>query len=507
MQRILIALVAALALAAGSIGVHAAPAVPRAASVDVANKPIQFQAVRQDPINGQQTPLNVPLDALPASVRDALKTPVGQGLNSFWSKTAVPFLCDLAKNTLNGQGQSGFNLYGTECGFAPGGRATATTTDGGGVVLTFFLPQNFIKVWVTTPGTCADGHGTIFCPTDPHLSLTADVTLQATFETPGSVCDAHVDPFSAHVSNVKLDSQNLTADIAFDAASLWASLTGTDYVTTFENFIESGADQLNNNAGLIQQAITSQVAAFTSGLCNTIIPRLPGASTDLWMLNSSVDPNQGIVFQLLDEPPLPSLVPPTLSLSAPSVTAGNSVTVSGQAFPTNGPVALSLVGAGSTVPLGTATVNAGGFTTTLTVPAGTAAGNYTIHAEAPGARADAALQVLSPTAGSQLTVTYAGQALGPGDAISWETSGFALSGANFQPGQVSVYISAFDPFDENSQFLFSTTVAANGTFNHDLYITGAQVGGKNGYYNLQVVAGGTLVNETTVSVVAPEIIH
>ena len=42
--------------------------------------------------------------------------------------------------------------------------------------------------------------------------------------------------------------------------------------------------------------------------------RLPNAN-DLWLLNSSVDPNLGIVFQLVDEPPTPSLFAPMLTAS------------------------------------------------------------------------------------------------------------------------------------------------------------------------------------------------
>ncbi len=197
----------------------------------------------------------------------------------------------------------------------------------------------------------------------------------------------------------------------------------------------------------------------------------------------------------------------TLSVAPATVAAGNSVQVSGQAFPGQGAVLLTLAGPDGTVTLGTAMISRGAFTTTVTIPAGTAAGSYTIHAEAPGAMADAPIQVVAPTAGWKLTVTYAGQALRPDDSIATDSENYILLGTNFQPGPVSVYISALDAFTDASQLLFSTEVGADGTFSHDLRITRDQVGGQEGYYNLQAVQNGVLVGEITVSVVLGEIFH
>ncbi|MDQ6740527.1 MAG: hypothetical protein M3021_09245, partial [Actinomycetota bacterium] len=493
-QRRLAVAIALLFVAAalGGAGVQAGPQ----AGIDVSNKPIQFQALRQDPINGQRTPLSVPLDQLPAPARDLLNTPVGTGLNGFWSSSAVPFLCKLAQDTLNGQGGSGVNLYGTTCGFAPAGRVTATAQDGR-VVVSFFLPENVIKVWVTTPGTCADGHGTIFCPTDPHLSLTADVELQATIETPGAACDAHIDPFAGHVSNVKLDSQNFTADIGLDAASLWASLTGTDYVTTLENYIESAADQMNNNAVQMQQAITTKVAALTSGLCNTIIPLLPGANNDVWLLNGSVDPNQGIVFQLVDQPPSPSFLQAQLTPAQPSVTAGNTVKLDGQYFPSNGGTVTLTLGSGTS--LGTARLSAqGSFSATVTIPAATAAGSYTIHAVAGSARADADIQVTAKGASPALTVTSGGRVY---TRIGTDYP-FTLSGVNFAPGAVTIYLDS-----PTGPRLGAITVRPDGTFDLDLKVSSAQISNQSGQHKLVAVQDGTVRADPAYSFELPEVIH
>ncbi|MDQ6647643.1 MAG: hypothetical protein M3Y93_10485 [Pseudomonadota bacterium] len=116
-------------------------------------------------------------------------------MNSFWSGTAAPSLCNYATSALNGKGYGDFHMYDTACSLAQGGTVTASEQNGK-VVLSYYLPQNVLTTWVTTPATCAPGHGTIFCPTDPEVSLTADIELQATIAMPGPACDAHVDPFS-----------------------------------------------------------------------------------------------------------------------------------------------------------------------------------------------------------------------------------------------------------------------------------------------------------------------
>jgi hypothetical protein len=487
------ALIAAVTLPLFAVSTHSAAAAD-GDSADLGTKPIVLQSARQDPLNGQQTNQPPPLDKLPSQVRDIFTTPVGTGLNSFWSSTAVPYLCNLAKDTFNGQGSSGFNLYGTTCGFASAGRVTATQ-QGTTVVLSYFLPRNVIEAWVTTPGTCAEGHGTIFCPTDPHVSLTADVMLQATIETPGPACDAHMDPFTAHVSNVKLDSQNLTADIAFDVASLWASLTGTDYVTTAENFIESAADQMNNGAVQMQQSVMGKIDGFTKSLCNTIIPNLPGAN-DIWMLNATVDPAKGIVFQLLDEPPTPSLFNAEIDVAQPTVVAGGSVKINGEFFPPNGgSVSLSLKGGGR---LGTATLSAQGtFSTTVTIPAGTAAGSYTILATAGSAQAQTDIQVLAPGGNGTLTASWQGHIFTDIDL----DNPFTLSGVNFAPGPIDIYLDS-----PNGPLIGSATVAADGTFSKDLNVS-SDVAVHAGKRKVVAVQNGADVGEITLNFVFPEVIH
>jgi hypothetical protein len=494
MRRLFVGLSLIVIFAAGALGAHATQARPADDWIEVAGKPIQLQAVHRDPLNGQTSPLSLPLNLLPAPARDIFTTPVDVELDNFWNATASPALCNAATTALNGQGSGSFHVYNTACAFASGGHTVASVQDDA-VVIDYYLPANVITAYVTTPGTCAPGHGTFLCPTDPKISLTTDIEVQATIEFPGQACDAHVDPFTVQVANVTLDSQNLTADIAFDAASLWASLTGTDYVAMAQNMISQGVQQLNANAGQTQQAVTGEVAAFTSSLCNSIIPSLPGAN-DFWLLTGSVDADQGIVFQLVDEPPTPSLFAPTLTPAQPTVTAGSTVKLSGQFFPSNGgTVTLTLAG----TKLGTATLSPQGtFTATVTIPAGTAAGNATIRASAGTAQAQTSIQVLAKGAAASLVVSWQGLVY---TAVDTDYP-FTLSGANFAPGTVSIYI------DSASGVQIGTaTVGADGTFSHDFQVSSAQIGNHYGQHTLVAVQNGNVQASLTVGIEQPEVIH
>jgi hypothetical protein len=492
MHRLSVALSLALILAAVSLGAHAAHARPQDDWIEISGKPIQLQATHQDPLNGKTTPLALPLDALPASARDLFTTGVGTGLDTYWNAVS-PTLCNAAAAALNGQGSGSFHIYNTNCALAAGGDTNASQ-QGDKVVIDYYLPGNVFTAYVTTPTTCAPGHGTFLCPTDPEVSLTADIELQATIETPGLACDAHIDPFTVQVANVTLDSQNLTADIAFDAASLWASLTGTDYVSMAETMVSQGVQQLNGNATQLQQAVMGKMAAFTSSLCNTIIPNL--GANDIWTLNASVDPAQGIIFQLMDEPPTPSLFAPTLTPAQPTVTAGSSVQISGQFFPPNGgAVTLTLGG----TKVGTATLSPQGtFKATVTIPAGTAAGNVTIRASAGTAQAQTSIQVLAKGAPASLVVSWQGLVY---TAVDTDYP-FTLSGANFAPGTVSIYIDAASGVQ-----LGTATVGADGTFSHDFQVSAAQIANHFGQHTLVAVQNGSVQASLSVGIEQPEVIH
>jgi hypothetical protein len=205
------------------------------------------------------------------------------------------------------------------------------------------------------------------------------------------------------------------------------------------------------------------------------------------------------------QPPNPApcpiaTVPPQLSLSAPTVTAGNTVTVTGQAFADNGDtVTLTLTSAGvPIITLGTATVSLGGFSTTVTIPANTGPGSYQVHAQATGAQADASLQVVAPGSKQTLTVTDSNGVVAT--TISTDTS-YTLTGTNFAPGfGVTVYLDTYqltDPSKTGPQLGTATAGLQNETFTMTFDVTAAQIGNKNGNHTLVVVSNGFVVAQVT----------
>jgi hypothetical protein len=199
-------------------------------------------------------------------------------------------------------------------------------------------------------------------------------------------------------------------------------------------------------------------------------------------------------------PPGPIAVAPSaLSLSAPTVTAGNTVQVTGQSFANNGAtVTLTLTGAGSPVTLGTATVSQGGFSTTVAIPSGTSDGNYTIHAQSNGAQADASLQVMAPSSKPTLTVTDGTGAVVT--SISTDTT-YTLTGNNFAPGfGVTVYLDTYnllDPSKTGPQLGTASAGLQNESFTMPIDVSAAQIGNKNGDHTFLVVSNGSVIARLT----------
>jgi hypothetical protein len=204
-----------------------------------------------------------------------------------------------------------------------------------------------------------------------------------------------------------------------------------------------------------------------------------------------------------------AVVPPQLSLSAPTVTAGNNVTVTGTAFPATGTVTLTLTRTGSArageaallvnpVTLGTATVSQGGFSTTVTVPAGIAAGSYTIHAQSTGAPTDVSIQVTAPDGGRTLTVTDGTGAVAT--LISTDTP-YTLTGNNFAPGfGVTVYLDTYDlldPAKTGPQLGTATADLQSWAFTMPFDVDPAQIGNKNGDHTFLVVTNGYVIARLT----------
>ena len=192
-----------------------------------------------------------------------------------------------------------------------------------------------------------------------------------------------------------------------------------------------------------------------------------------------------------------------ISLSQPTVTAGNSVEVKGSVWRENigTPVKLTLSGAGGAVQLGSTKVDRGTFTATVTIPAATKPGSYTVLAESAGAKAQATLEVIAPSRTGKLTVTWGGSGEVTTD-IEANVGPFFLSGANFAPGPLTIYVDS-----PGGAQIGTATVASNGTFRKEFRIQPSDIGGKYGPHKLVVVQNGAVTGEINVTVMREYIIR
>jgi Fibronectin type III domain len=203
-------------------------------------------------------------------------------------------------------------------------------------------------------------------------------------------------------------------------------------------------------------------------------------------------------------------VPATINLSPPTVTSGNSLTVTGSAFPPNdGPVSLGYSwsttnsnggpssGGGIGSPLTTVS-SQGGFSATLTIPSDIPPTSVTVTAQSNSAKATATLQVVAPSAKGTLTLVYTPQGSGAVTDFAPDTPGYVLSGTNFTPGQVTIFLDS-----AQGPQLLTATVAANGTFNQTLEPSSAQIAGKYGQHTLVAIQNGAVQGQLSVTVDQP----
>jgi Fibronectin type III domain len=203
-------------------------------------------------------------------------------------------------------------------------------------------------------------------------------------------------------------------------------------------------------------------------------------------------------------------VPATINLSPPTVTSGNSVTVTGSAFPPNdGPVTLGY-GWSATNPNGGSSTGGGGgspvttvsgqgsFSATLTIPSDVPPTSVTVTAQSKSAKATATVQVVAPSAKGTLTLVYTPQGSGAVTDFAPDTPGYVLSGTNFAPGQVTIFLDS----PQGAQ-LVTATVAANGTFSQAFEPTSAQIAAKYGQHTLVAVQNGAVQGQLSVTVDQP----
>jgi hypothetical protein len=199
--------------------------------------------------------------------------------------------------------------------------------------------------------------------------------------------------------------------------------------------------------------------------------------------------------------PLPgSFVTAAISLSQPTITAGNTVDVKGtgwqEAIGTTVQLTLS-----SGTALGTAKVDTGAISATVTIPAGTQPGDYKIVAKSPSHNAEASIKVIAPSKTGTLTITLVDNGEASPDLMA-NSGPYALNGANFAPGALTIYIDS-----PSGHQLGTATVAANGTFRKEFDIQKEDIASKYGAHKLVVVQNGTTTGEIAITVAPEYIIH
>jgi hypothetical protein len=191
-------------------------------------------------------------------------------------------------------------------------------------------------------------------------------------------------------------------------------------------------------------------------------------------------------------PPVGTFITAQIALSQPTITAGNAVEVTGTGWqePIGTAVQLTL----GTVQIGSATVDRGAISATVTIPADTQPGDYKIIARSANRNAEASLKVLAPSRTGTLTVTWAPS--GAVDTNIEENAGpYALSGANFAPGPLTIFLDS-----PTGPRIESATVAANGTFRREFTLQKSVLGGTYGPRKLVVVQNGAVTGEIAVTV-------
>jgi hypothetical protein len=203
----------------------------------------------------------------------------------------------------------------------------------------------------------------------------------------------------------------------------------------------------------------------------------------------------------------------TITVSPPTINPGNTVTITGSSFPLNdGPVSVgyswsatnptgggSSSGSGGGSPVTTVS-SQGTFSATLTIPSDVPPTSVTISAQSKTASATATVQVVAPSSKGTLTLTYT-PLVGSGGVVTDfapDTSGYVLSGTNFAPGQVTIFLDSA----QGSQ-LMTATVGADGKFSAPFEPSSAQTGGKIGQHTLVAVQNGAVAGQLSVTVDPP----
>jgi hypothetical protein len=243
-------------------------------------------------------------------------------------KTVHDQACDKAEAKISSAISSAGSGWGTNfvaCNLAITGPVRAQMS-GSTLTLSYWLAGNDIDLYVNTPFSCAPGHGTIFCPTDPHLTVGFDAELQVALSVPSSPCQMTA---QARVlgHNTSLSGDNALGALASTGINLFGLL---DIEALIDGIQPPG---LNGLQGTLDQL--SQACDSARGLGFT-------------QFQASVDSRPGVLFRLIhpqapapgvyqassasQSGSTPSFFHPLIAASPTQVRGGGQVTVSGSYF-------------------------------------------------------------------------------------------------------------------------------------------------------------------------------
>ncbi|OFI38287.1 hypothetical protein BIU82_18350 [Arthrobacter sp. SW1] len=194
----------------------------------------------------------------------------------------------------------------------------------------------------------------------------------------------------------------------------------------------------------------------------------------------------------------PAPTEPTVTVDPSTVHAGDDTQVTGQGFAPNSPVEVQLVDpAGNPVgdPVAVTTDGEGNFTTPLTVPEGSAPGEYSVEAVDGEGGEDSTTLAVTPEDGEDPTVTVDPSAVAPGNATTVTGEGFAPN----SPVTVQLVDSEGNPVgepvevttDENGNFTTPLTVP-EGTTPGDYAVVATDDEGNEAESPLTVIEAGSV---------------
>jgi hypothetical protein len=329
--------------------------------IDITGFQTQLRVVAPDPNTGSPINAALPTGLLPPKISVFFTTPLSGQIDQYWAvtpdaktgKTPRDGACNGPTGIVHqiqtsvAKVGSGFSAADISCNLASTGKLLLQQ-NGSALTLAYLLTNNTVTFRATTPFTCAPGHGTAFCPTDPVFKVTFATELITTVDAPG-LCGLTATNGTVVVQAVDIEGDSLTGKLAILTDSLFL---GHKFPAA-EQGIESSQNQVALPLDADFQQMRSSRACASGDPLHRIL--LTFRDFNVALVRSS------LVFTMTHPPLLPPVVSvpnpsvvgpappsqptftrPMIATTRPSVPAGSSVEVTGQFFPPNPNRATSL---------------------------------------------------------------------------------------------------------------------------------------------------------------------